>query len=61
MKLLHPGTWWIRSESDPRWNTSGRADVGLFTKPSQLEERMKTLQQKLGEPPSDLEWGYEKD
>jgi hypothetical protein len=56
-----PGTWWIRSESDSRWNSSGRARVGGFAKPQEVDEEVKRLKKTLGEPPQDLEWGYMKD
>ena len=57
------GSWWIRSESDPRWNVSGSSDaVGSYTKPREVDPAIEQKKRELGEePPSDLEWGYMKD
>jgi hypothetical protein len=56
------GKWWIRSESDPRWNREGRGEVGgLYKRPPAVDRTIKLLRQELGDPPNDLEWGYEKD
>lgn len=56
------GKWWIRSKSDPRWNREGRGEVGgLYDKPPAVRRTIFYLLQILGEPPEDLEWGYEKD
>jgi hypothetical protein len=57
-----PGTWWIRSESDPRWSDTGSAQVGGFMRPSEVDRAIERLRKELGgEPPADLEWGYVKD
>ena len=60
-KLTSEGTWYIRSESDERWNVSGRAHVGGFMMPPEIEQKLEELKEKYGNPPSDCEWGYMKD
>ncbi len=62
--MLKEGTWWLKSESDPRWNCSGRDNVGMFMTveacpPALLELKKKTKE--LGIAPKDLEFGYMKD
>ena len=59
--MMRPGTWSIRSESDPRWRTSGRAVVGMFADPPEIDAHITELTKLHGEPPADLEWGYMKD
>lgn len=64
VSLFNPcreGSWWLKSKSDPRWNSSGRSYVGGFVMPSECERRIEELKQELGDPPDDLEWGYMKD
>ena len=64
MGLFNPvreGSWWLRSKSDPRWNSDGRTDVGGFVMPDECKRKLEELKQKFGEPPEDLEWGYMKD
>ncbi len=63
------GTWWIESDSDPRWNAGGTY-VLLFcqdsidkvqlstTSPSELRLKITELKNKYGDPPKDGEWGY---
>jgi hypothetical protein len=60
-QLTMEGTWWIRCPSDPRWDTSGRAQVGGFIKPKEVQDHLDAKQKELGEVPKDLEWGYMKD
>ena len=53
------GKWWIRSESDPRWNREGRGEVGgLYLRPPAVDRTIKKLSKTLGDQPDDLEWGY---
>ena len=59
--LVREGSWWLRSKSDQRWNSDGRADVGGFVMPEECKQKLEALKRKLGEPPYDLEWGYMKD
>lgn len=61
IKLTSEGTWYIRSESDERWNASGRAHVGGFMMPPEIEKKLEELKKKYGNPPQDCEWGYMKD
>jgi hypothetical protein len=61
IKFLREGTWWVRSESDPRWNASGRAKVGMYGKPDAVDIKVAEMVALLGDPPDDLEWGYMKD
>ena len=56
-----PGTWWLRSESDSRWNASGHTAVGGFAMPEEAKAELDRLEKQYGTPPSDLEWGYMKD
>lgn len=57
-----PGTWYVSCPSDPRWNGSGHARVGLFSMPGAVVEHLNAKVQELGaEPPADCEWGYMKD
>jgi hypothetical protein len=58
---ISEGTWWVRSESDPRWNFEGRALVGMYGKPSGVDIHIAKMTPLLGDPPQDLEWGYMKD
>ena len=56
------GSWSIYSKKDPRWNISGRAMVGNFIMPREVEEALDQKKRELGEePPDDLEWLYMKD
>jgi hypothetical protein len=59
--MMRPGTWWIRSEADPRWRASGSAVVGMFGRPAEVDVKIAELTKLHGDPPTDLEWGYEKD
>jgi hypothetical protein len=63
MSMFGPrkGTWWIRSEKDPRWNSEGRADVGGLVIPQECKDKIEELKITLGEPPDDLGWNYMKD
>ena len=57
-----PGSWWLSSNEDSRWNCSGDSPfVGGFTMPDECEAKLEELKKKYGEPPKDLEWGYMKD
>lgn len=58
---VREGSWWLRSNSDPRWNCDGRAYVGGFVMPPECQAKIDELKLTLGEPPKDLEWGYMKD
>lgn len=61
MKLTTLGTWWIQSKSDPRWNISGRSEVGLMTMPQEARALFEKMKELYGEPPDDLEQDYMKD
>ena len=64
MGLFSPvreGSWWLRSKSDPRWNSDGRTDVGGFVMPDECKQKLEELKKQLGELPEDLKWGYMKD
>lgn len=61
---MSQGSWWFISESDPRWNRSGIASVGMFMSYESLPEAKAIFDKNkaiYGEPPEDLEFGYEKD
>lgn len=56
------GNWWIISKVDPRWNKNGHcAFCGGFEMPDECKAVFEQLKTQLGDPPSDLEWGYMKD
>lgn len=58
---LNPGSWWLSSKSDSRWDCSGKAEhVGSFSKPDELEVKIQELTEKFGTPPDDCKWGYMK-
>jgi hypothetical protein len=60
---MKPGSWWLESKSDPRWNASGHSfSVGGFTMPPEVRTELERLDKEINEPrPLDLEWGYMKD
>jgi len=59
---MRSGSWWLRSEIDPRWNARGRDNYcGGFVMPKECEKKIKELENILGKQPDDLEYGYEKD
>ena len=58
---MRPGTWWIDSKVDPRWKTNGRAEVGMFGRPAEVDAKIEEFSRAFGAPPDDLEWGYLKD
>mgnify|MGYP001595559744 CR=1 FL=1 len=55
------GTWYLHSESDPRWNAGGTSNVGGFVIPESCRQKLEEFTQKMGEPPEDLTWGYMKE
>lgn len=62
IKLLREGSWWTRSDSDPRWNMDGRGVVGLLSMPPDAQAAVEAKRTELGEePPRDLTYGYMKD
>jgi len=60
--MIKEGEWWLSSETDPRWNCSGRDYVGGFEMPAKASEALEEKKKEFGvEPPEDLEFGYMKD
>ena len=57
-KLVRPGTWWVRSASDPRWDAQGTASSSADTIPPQANGHVEQCRRTLGEPPPDLEVGF---
>jgi hypothetical protein len=56
------GSWWLKSETDPRFDASGRGIVGGFQCPEEAKAAIKQKEEELGvEAPEDLEFGYMKD
>ena len=56
------GSWWLKSQSDPRFNLNGRGYVGGLVVPPDAQKALDELAERLGEsPPKDLEFGYMKD
>jgi hypothetical protein len=58
---LKPGTAYLHSNTDGRWNISINCDVGMLTIPPELQKKIEELKKTLGDPPKDLEYGYMKD
>lgn len=62
--MLSLGGWYIRSESDPRWDAGGEAMVGMFMGLESCEPARAALELKKAElnsePPDDLIFGYMK-
>lgn len=58
-----PGTWSLDSESDPRWNCSGRCcSLCCLGIPKEAKEALETLKKQLHkDPPEDLYWSFYKD
>jgi hypothetical protein len=57
-----PGMWWVESVLDPRWDGHGRAEaLSLASRPREAEEHVAAKQKEFGDPPADLEFGWEKD
>jgi len=59
----HPGTVWLQSESDPRWDVTIRVECLVFLAriPPELQAVLEKEKQMYGEPPDDLMWGGIKD
>ncbi len=56
------GSWWVRSNKDPRWNCDGRGVVGGFVCPEGAKEAIDGTKTRLKEePPDDLTYEYMKD
>jgi hypothetical protein len=58
-----PGTWYVSSKSDPRWDANGRTEQMLFSvgTPPELDKHLAQKMKELGDPPDDLEWEGMKD
>ncbi len=57
-----PGTWWVSSKSDPRWDASGRCAMLVSGgRPKEVDEHIEAKRALLGDPPDDLECGAMKD
>ena len=59
----HPGTVWLQSESNPRWDVTIRVECLVFSAgmPNELKFILEKEKQCYGEPPDDLMWGGMKD
>lgn len=64
MSIFGPrmGSWRVYSETDPRWNKSGRAE-GLVTSggPPEMQEWIDECIEKYGDPPDDAKQSFYKD
>ena len=61
IKLGKKITWWIRSESDPRWNCEGMASINPGGGPPiSVVETLEDFRIEYGPAPDDIEWGYSK-
>lgn len=58
-----PGTWWIESKKDPRWNKTARAKDLIFTAGlnEEAQDHLKKCRGLYGEQPDDLTYGGMKD
>jgi hypothetical protein len=58
-----PGSWWLRSKSDPRWDADGRESFLVTAGPvSSAIDFVERKKAELGiDPPDDLEYGCMKD
>lgn len=64
MNMFGPkiGTWWVKSEKDPRWNKSGRSYGFIFEGgPNTMHAWIDECKNKYEVPPDDLEVGFMKD
>ena len=55
------GTWYVRSEKDPRWNKSGKGYGSASAQPISMDNWLKKCAKKFGSEPDDLEGGFMKD
>ena len=56
------GTWAIRSNTDSRWNNSGRSTgLVVYDGPTEMKDWIKSCKEKYGKPPEDLTWSFIKD
>jgi len=59
-----PGSWQIKSASDPRWNREGRAEylypvvVGM---PPEAVKAFGEMKKEFGPPPRDVKWAWKVD
>ncbi len=60
--MLRMGTWMVHSDSDPRWNKSGRGE-GLVTSggPQDMKNWIEECKKNYGEPPDDATREFWKD
>lgn len=62
IKFLTDGSWWVSSESDPRWNGGGHSsDVGMFQAGGDSTSWIAKCEGLYGDRPDDLVVGYMKD
>jgi len=56
------GTWWVSSESDPRWNNSGRGWGAISAGgPREMGEWIDRCKKEYGDPSDDARMGFMKD
>lgn len=54
-------TWWIRSNMNPAWNREGSTQLMPGGGPPlAVVEAMEEMERDHGDPPEDIEWGYER-
>ena len=58
-----PGGWSFRSKEDSRWNFEGRAEAMIVTAGmcQEARDKLKELEERLGESPDDLTYSCMKD
>jgi hypothetical protein len=64
MSMFGPkmGSWSVHSESDPRWNKSGRAEgLCCMGGPQEMKDWIEECKKKYGEPPADATMSFMKD
>jgi len=57
IKFTNKSSWWLRSESDTRWNANGNCMYGGFVMPNEVKNQIENFKLKYGDYPKDLEWG----
>lgn len=55
------GTWFVSSDSQPRWNKSGHGHGSVMAGgPPEIQEWIDACTENFGPPPEDLEYGFMK-
>ena len=55
------GSWSLSSDTDPRWNCSGRGFISICSRASSADAKIEEMEKKFGEMPDDLTYDCMKD